>query len=179
VTVPEILRETVNAVSALIAEGAEETTVMAVAAKLGLDKGSASRRVKAAVAKGYLKNLETGRGKPARLVLGEPLPEEVEVLPRPERLGCCAVAAGSPGIEAPSPLLAPGTEWHDGKPTEEEGAGTHTRRPCPSCGCDLFWVDLTDRPHCVKCEHPERSQVKGWVGAGTDTVGGTAVGSIS
>jgi len=178
-TVPETLRETVNAVSALIAEGAEETTVMAVAAKLGLDKGSASRRVKAAVAKDYLRNLETGRGKPARLVLGEPLPEEVEVLPRPERLECCAVAADSPEVPPPSSPLVPGSDWPDGMPTEGEGTVAQAARPCPRCGCDLFWVDLTDRPHCVKCEHPERSQLKGWVGATTHVPGSTAVGSIS
>ena len=118
VTVPEILRETVNAVSALMAEGAEETTVVAVAAKLGLDKGSASRRIKAAVAKDYLKNLETGRGKPARLVLGEPLPEEVEVLPRSERLECCAVAVDPPGIRAPSPPVPLTPAERGRKPTE-------------------------------------------------------------
>jgi hypothetical protein len=42
--------------------------------------------------KGYLVNLEDGKGKPARLTIGEPLPEDVEVLPSPEKLGCCSVA---------------------------------------------------------------------------------------
>ena len=59
---------------------------------LGLDKSSVSRRVQAAEAKGYLVNLEDGKGKPARLTLGEPLPDDVEVLPPPEALDCCSVA---------------------------------------------------------------------------------------
>jgi hypothetical protein len=33
-----------------------------------------------------LRNLEDRKGKPARLVLGDPLPEEIELLPKPERL---------------------------------------------------------------------------------------------
>jgi hypothetical protein len=33
-----------------------------------------------------VKNLEEKRGKPARIVLGEPLPDKVEILPSPVRL---------------------------------------------------------------------------------------------
>ena len=39
-----------------------------------------------ALNKGYLQNLEERRGRPARLVLGEPLPESLELLPNPEAL---------------------------------------------------------------------------------------------
>ena len=35
---------------------------------------------------GYLMNAETIRGKPMQLYIGDPLPEEVQVLPRPEQL---------------------------------------------------------------------------------------------
>ncbi len=52
-------------------------SVTAVAKALGIDKGSASRRVKVAVEREYLKNLETGRGKPHKLAIGEPLPADV------------------------------------------------------------------------------------------------------
>ena len=50
-----------------------------------------------------MKNLEERRGKPARIVLGDPLPDEVEILPSPERLEeCCSVAGESGRIEEPS-----------------------------------------------------------------------------
>ena len=46
-----------------------------------------------------MKNLEERRGKPARIVLGDPLPDEVEILPSPERLEeCCSVAGESGGV---------------------------------------------------------------------------------
>ena len=52
-----------------------------VAQWLGLHKSSASRRVSEAIALGHLVNRETKPGWPMRLVPGDPLPEEVEVLP--------------------------------------------------------------------------------------------------
>ena len=51
-----------------------------------LDKSATSRRWKNARARGYLRNLEERRGKPARIVLGDPLPEDIEILPTLERL---------------------------------------------------------------------------------------------
>ena len=39
-----------------------------------------------------LRNLENRKGRPARLVLGEPLAKEIELLPKPERLHGCMVA---------------------------------------------------------------------------------------
>ncbi|HKA55532.1 MAG TPA: hypothetical protein VKJ47_17915, partial [Candidatus Binatia bacterium] len=45
--------------------------------------------------RGFLKNEETKKGFPARLVLGDPLPEERPILPTPEEvLTCCSVDAG-------------------------------------------------------------------------------------
>jgi hypothetical protein len=66
----------------------EETgvTVTAVAERLHLDRSTASRRVRVAVTRGYLKNLETRKGRPARLRVGDPLPGQVVVLPPPEAL---------------------------------------------------------------------------------------------
>jgi hypothetical protein len=46
-----------------------------------LDKSSTSRRVNDAIAQGYIVNLEPLRGRPSRLVLGEPLPDDAPVLP--------------------------------------------------------------------------------------------------
>ena len=43
-------------------------------------------RVKVAVERGYLRNLEDRKGKPARLVVGDQMPEDQEILPVPEDL---------------------------------------------------------------------------------------------
>jgi hypothetical protein len=107
-TVPPRVRETVEAVEALLRkEGAEEATNQEVADKLHIDKAAASRRVRDAIGRGYLKNLEDRRGRPARLVLGEAMPEGAEVLPAPEELGGasngCAVDRDPEGVEAPPP----------------------------------------------------------------------------
>ena len=83
-TVPPTVRETVQAVSAHAGE--EGVSITALAQALNLDKASASRRWKNARERGYLKNLETGRGKPARIVLADPLPDDIEVLPSVDAL---------------------------------------------------------------------------------------------
>jgi hypothetical protein len=79
-TVPATVRETVQAVAELDPDEAG-VSVTALARALKLDKASASRRWTNARARGYLKNLESVRGKPARIVLAEPLPDDVQVLP--------------------------------------------------------------------------------------------------
>jgi hypothetical protein len=78
-TVPATVRETVQAVAARADEQGVSITTLASALKL--DKASASRRWNNARTRGYLKNLETARGKPARIVLADPLPDDIEVLP--------------------------------------------------------------------------------------------------
>jgi hypothetical protein len=83
-TVPPTVRETVKAVAALAGE--EGVSISALARALNLDKASASRRWQSARGRGYLKNLETRRGKPARIVLADPLPDDVEILPSVEAL---------------------------------------------------------------------------------------------
>jgi hypothetical protein len=60
--------------------------VVEIAERLNLDKSAALRRVRAATQAGHLENRETRKGRPVRLVLGEPLPERCELLPPPERL---------------------------------------------------------------------------------------------
>lgn len=97
-TVPGTIRETVSAVASLAAAG--ETTGIAVAHLLGLDKSAAWRRVRVAVERGYLRNLEDRRGHPSRLVLGDPLPTDTAILPEPDvlaRLHGCTVTAGDTG----------------------------------------------------------------------------------
>jgi hypothetical protein len=84
-TISLILRETVAAVQELT-KSTEATNYTAVARRLGLDKATALRRVRAAIEKGYVRNLEDRRGREARLVIGEQLPDDVQVLPFPDDL---------------------------------------------------------------------------------------------
>lgn len=42
--------------------------------------------MRTAIGRGYLENLEESRGRPARLGLGEKIPENREILPAPEAL---------------------------------------------------------------------------------------------
>jgi hypothetical protein len=94
-TVPTIVRETVKAVAQLIAEGSEEVSQAQVRKVLNLDRGATSRRVAAAIQHGYLKNREDRKGRPHRLVLGEPLQEDITILPSPEAvLQRCTVDGG-------------------------------------------------------------------------------------
>ncbi|MDP9439432.1 MAG: hypothetical protein M3P49_11930, partial [Actinomycetota bacterium] len=100
-------RETVEAAEKLIRGSGEKwTTNKAVSEELGVDKAAASRRVGTAINRGYLKNLEESKGRPARLVIGEPMPEDQEILPTAEELGRassgCAVDRESEGVTHPS-----------------------------------------------------------------------------
>lgn len=90
-TVPAATVETVNAVAELASQASAGVTYQQLGARLQLDKSTAMRRARVALNRGYLKNLEDRRGQPARLVLGEPLPSEVTILPTVETLskaGC-------------------------------------------------------------------------------------------
>lgn len=97
--VPPTVRATVGALARLHAEGSEPVTVVALAEELELDRSAAWRRARTATERGYLKNLEDRKGRPARLVPGDPLPDDIEVLPTPERLSGCTVAGVSEGVE--------------------------------------------------------------------------------
>jgi hypothetical protein len=101
--VSAIVRETVAAVDQLCRRSAStETTVTEVAKHLQVDRATASRRVRVALDAGYLVNEETRKGRPFKLRVGDPLPEDVEVLPNPSRLAwCCAVADDPWGIDLP------------------------------------------------------------------------------
>ncbi|OBI52873.1 helix-turn-helix domain-containing protein [Mycobacterium sp. E787] len=103
-TVSDTVRDTVEAVAALASDLG--VMVTAIADKLGLDKSNASRRLRVAADGGYVRNLEDKRGKPGRWVVGDDLPEAVELLPEPSQLATadtmpdqsgCAVAHESGG----------------------------------------------------------------------------------
>jgi len=117
-TVSDTLRETVRAVADLAPAAIDSdltgdgVTVTAVAARLQLDKSSALRRVKVALARGLLRNLETHRGRPAQLVLGDPLPDDATLLPTRvelERLQGCTPE--SPGLNIDVEDAYPRSAW--------------------------------------------------------------------
>lgn len=87
-TVSKAARDTVEAVKALQGKGGPDTgvSVTQLAEYLKLDKGATSRRVKVCIYHGYLENLETAKGRPARLVLGDALPDDHGILPSPDKL---------------------------------------------------------------------------------------------
>jgi hypothetical protein len=87
-TVPGDVRETVEAVAELRGKNPESAPVSQVqlARHLDLDKGAISHRVRKAIEAGYLQNLEDRKGRPAKLVVAEPMPEDVDILPTVEAL---------------------------------------------------------------------------------------------
>jgi hypothetical protein len=93
-------REVVTAVGELIAAGHRTVMQSQIAAALHLDPSAISRRISEAIRSRLLRNLEHRRGRPAQLVLGDPMPEELEILPPPEQLHGCAIIEG---CEQPSP----------------------------------------------------------------------------
>jgi hypothetical protein len=86
VSVSTATQEAVKAVGDILQGGEEEATVVMVAKRLQLDKSTAWRRVRAAIEAGFIKNLEDRKARPARLVIGDPLPDDPSILPSPEEL---------------------------------------------------------------------------------------------
>jgi hypothetical protein len=113
------VRETVQAVEDLLSDQGEDeggkkkepatTSTRKVAEKLELDKSAASRRIKQALDAGYLVNMEDKKGRPFKILLGDPLPDQIDLLPTAEKLqeevNRCSVASDLEGIKnPPSPL---------------------------------------------------------------------------
>ena len=83
-TVPTSIRETVEVVSELETSADEGFAgVHAVAALLKLERSAASRRLATARDRGYLVNKQDKKGQPGMWVTGDPLPDEVVLLPDP------------------------------------------------------------------------------------------------
>jgi hypothetical protein len=109
-TVKPEVREVVQATTRLLKEGGTEVSQTQLRTALHLDRAVISRRVAAALDAGFLRNLEDRKGRPARIVLGDELPADSEVLPAPDKLdgqdvlrGCAVVQ----GDTHPPPLLCP------------------------------------------------------------------------
>ena len=104
-SISKAVRETVDSVTAVNSDGVTEVSVRKVAERLGIDESSAFRRVKKAIALGYLNNGEERRGRPYRLELGDPIPDDLELLPSPEQLAnACTLAKENAGLTPPSGL---------------------------------------------------------------------------
>jgi hypothetical protein len=105
-SVPKTVRDTVEVVKALKKSWGGAVPQSALKAQLRLDKSTVSRRVGEAIRLGYLVDRREKKGLPAKLDIGDRLPDEIEVLPRPEVLFAgdrCRVAAFSEGEEVPVP----------------------------------------------------------------------------
>jgi hypothetical protein len=103
--------KSVREVVQIIAEKCHSNTTKCVfskdiAAELGVDKSSVSRRLKRATEQGFIINEETQKGRPGKYKIGEPMPDDRDVFPSPETLArCCSVASESAGIYNPLPPL--------------------------------------------------------------------------
>jgi hypothetical protein len=113
-TIKSGVRQVVEKVRELVPEGSDKEVKQQELVKgLGRDKGTISRWVGDALDGGYLINREERpRGKPFRLVPGEPLPDDVETLPDPAALGDelhgCTVGGGDSTPPPPEGDLLPG-----------------------------------------------------------------------
>jgi len=97
VTVPKTVRETVEAVKRLReASGGEPVSVVELARELKLDRSAVSRRVRNAKDRNFLRDLEDNLRKPSRLVLGDDLPDDLQILPKAEDV-CAGVKERAPG----------------------------------------------------------------------------------
>jgi hypothetical protein len=84
-TVPETVRETVEAVRRLREDSnGEPVAVAELARELKLDRSAVSRRARNAKDRGYLRDLEDNQRKPSRLIPGDDLPDDLQILPIPE-----------------------------------------------------------------------------------------------
>jgi hypothetical protein len=84
-TVPATVRETVEAAKRLREDSkGEPVTVAQLTRELKLDRSTVSRRARNAKDRGYLRDLEDNPRKPSRLVLGDDLPDDVQILPSPD-----------------------------------------------------------------------------------------------
>ena len=124
--VKEITRETVDAVAKLT-KRKFHTTVKAIAKELGIDKSTASRRIKEAISAGYLINDQERKGLPAQIRLGDPMPDDIDLLPDPKLL-CKGGSEESatpqhPGLDAGQEyleLLHPPSQHTDNNNNDEE-----------------------------------------------------------
>jgi hypothetical protein len=79
--IPGSVRETVEAVRRLAVSEPDRVRLGTLAARLGIDRSAASRRVTLACDRDYIKKLDPKPGTPLRLALGESMPQDEPILP--------------------------------------------------------------------------------------------------
>src|SRR3984893_3456331 len=125
---PEV-REVVKAVAALLEKGQEEVRQSELKSVLQLDKSAISRRVADALDGGFLKNREDRKGRPARLVLGDALPANREILPFPEQLVHDAALRGCTVDRGDRPSPPPSGADQDVNSFEAQPPASSTNSP--------------------------------------------------
>lgn len=118
--VPASIRETVNTVMRMRgADRDQQITFAALSRELELDQSAARRRALSALERGYLKNHEVRSRRPANLDIGEPLPDDVAILPDPNQLLTDGRLAAIPEVpRPPPPTIAPDQTLSDTDPWE-------------------------------------------------------------
>jgi len=108
------IRETVEAVRELSDEGRDYVTLGELEKKLQLGKNAVARRVREALALEYVRDLNDGRsGKERHLILGEPLPEEGEILPSPGKIGGGGRAPENKLVFCDFPAQGAYSDWYN------------------------------------------------------------------
>jgi hypothetical protein len=103
-TVPRIVRDTVDA----IPDSLNAVSGRELAELLGVHPSTVTRRVDQAIALGYVVNDEWRAGHPARYRRGNPLPDELVLLPTVETLQRCIADTADPATptQGPAPVDA-------------------------------------------------------------------------
>ena len=144
-TVPATVRETVEAVRRLREDSkGEVVTVAALARELKLDRSAVSRRVRNAKDRGYLRDLEENPRKPSRLVLGDDLPDDLQILPKPEdvRASVKEPASGSARPDEAQEPHSNGQNPNDAyKACNRVRVQERIKDPPPPVACELEVVD--------------------------------------
>jgi hypothetical protein len=130
-TVSDDIRATVAAVKAALGANPEVVAVKRVHVQdaLSLDDRATNRRLGQAVDAGYVENRNPGRGKTALYALGNPIPDDVDVLPTVDEIRDYLDNRATSPRDIPPPLPLPGDEgyldhlyaaFEDGHVTEDE-----------------------------------------------------------
>jgi hypothetical protein len=157
----------VNGVDELAPAYPDGVSLTILSRHLKLDKASVSRRWRVARDGGYLKNLEHRRGRHARLVLGEHLPEEVVILPTPEDLAERYSVRPTVGTPPPTvkPRMVPGELADRNTVGGVPGETTPPLSPLPTWQCPEHptagtWQARDGQWRCVICKPPLPGEVK-------------------
>lgn len=150
-TIAESVRETVETVRKLAGDGScrEGVTVHDLEEALGIERSAAQRRLTTARERGYLVNVEEKKGRPAKYVEGDPLPEKRILLPErvcsaqctPPCTASCGGPAGQDGRDGGVCRCAASAEGIDGEASSPSGDDSVTALPptqavhtCTACG---------------------------------------------